>query len=73
MLAEKHGLGDKVTGIVRKHAIPHHSLRSCRGASGVPRAHQLYRYCYEEGLNVSLRETVARARARLDITRNGVA
>ena len=36
MLAEKHGLGDKVVGI-------------------------LYRYCYEEGLNVSLREVVARA------------
>jgi len=35
LLAEKHGLGDDVIGI-------------------------LYRYCYEEGQNVSLREVVAR-------------
>lgn len=36
LLADKHGLGDKVIGL-------------------------LYQYCYEDGLNVSLRETVARA------------
>jgi len=36
LLAERHGLGDKVIGL-------------------------LYKMCYEEGQNVSLRETVARA------------
>jgi len=42
LLAEKHGLGDALIGI-------------------------LYRMCYEEGENVSLKETVARAAAAASI------
>ena len=47
LLAEKHGLGDRVIGL-------------------------LYKYCYEDGLNVSLRETVARAAPTMLPRRHGI-